>query len=179
MDQFPHLESDRLCLTAFSMADKQAILAQFSDPLVARYISKPFHALEEAEKWLHWMISDYEKGRSIRWAIRLKPTLTLIGSIGLHDLKSPNRNAELGYDLASAYWGQSYASEAIQTVIAYAWEVLKLNRIEADVVSHNLASIHLLEKFGFQKEGCLRERFLSESGFLDVFYYGLLKTDCV
>lgn len=56
---------------------------------------------------------------------------------------------ELLYGFASSYWGQGYASEAIQLVLDFAFTTLGLQSIIATVHPDNQASIHLLKKFGF------------------------------
>ena len=65
--------------------------------------------------------------------------------------------------------------EALQTFIAYAFETLDLNRLEADIDPRNHASAKTLERLGFQKEGLLRERWIVSGEVSDTCLYGLLR----
>jgi ribosomal-protein-alanine N-acetyltransferase len=73
------------------------------------------------------------------------------------------QNAYLGYGLGFDFAGQGYATEAVKIILKYAFVELKLHRVEANVQPHNLASIRVLEKSGFKKEG-FSEKYLKISG---------------
>jgi [ribosomal protein S5]-alanine N-acetyltransferase len=78
----------------------------------------------------------------------------LIGTIGLFRiLRGPLQSAIVGYSLSKDYNGKGYATEAVKLVVEYAFTTLKLHRIEAGVMPHNIGSIRVLEKAGFEKEG--------------------------
>lgn len=78
----------------------------------------------------------------------------LIGTIGLFRiLRDPLQSAIIGYSLSKNHNGKGYATEAVKLVLDYAFTILKLHRIEAGVMPHNLGSIRVLEKAGFEKEG--------------------------
>jgi len=68
-------------------------------------------------------------------------------------------------------------SEALQALLAYAFEGLALHRIEADVDPRNSASIRTVERLGFQREGYLRERWQVNGEIQDTVFYGLLRPD--
>lgn len=78
----------------------------------------------------------------------------LIGTIGLFRiLRDPLQSAIIGYSLSKNHNGKGYATEAVKLVLDYGFTILKLHRIEAGVMPHNLGSIRVLEKAGFEKEG--------------------------
>ena len=62
-------------------------------------------------------------------------------------------------------------------VLDYAFNVLELHRLEADTDPENAASLALLEKFGFRREGLFRERWYINGKWLDSVMLGLLKQD--
>ncbi len=64
--------------------------------------------------------------------------------------------------------------EALSTVIHYGFEVMKLHTIEADVDPNNTASIKLLERNKFVKEGYFKENYFFEGKFYDTVVYSLL-----
>ena len=67
--------------------------------------------------------------------------------------------------------------ETLKAVLNYAFDVLNLHRIEADVDPRNDASVRTLERLGFQREGYLRERWQVNGEIQDAFFYGLLRPD--
>lgn len=70
----------------------------------------------------------------------------------------PKIRADLGYDLRPEYWNSGIMTEALGAVIDFTFNKIQVNRIEASVSNENNASIRVLEKLGFVKEGVLRKR---------------------
>ncbi len=78
----------------------------------------------------------------------------IAGSIGLSQIfRGGFQNAYLGYYLGEKFTGKRFATEAIALIVKFAFEDLKLHRIEANIQPHNLASIAVAKKNGFTKEG--------------------------
>ena len=65
-------------------------------------------------------------------------------------------SAEIGYWLGAPYWGKGIATKAVALVTHYGFETLRLNRIFTGVFSFNKASMRVLEKNGFTKEGIFK-----------------------
>lgn len=82
----------------------------------------------------------------------------LIGSIGLFQVqRGPMQCAIVGYSLSQNQNGKGYSTEAVRLVVDYAFNNLQLHRLEAGVMPHNIGSIRVLEKAGFEKEGLTRK----------------------
>ncbi|MEH7072953.1 GNAT family N-acetyltransferase [Neobacillus drentensis] len=78
----------------------------------------------------------------------------LIGTINLfHVLRGSLQSAFIGYFLDKKHNGKGYTTEAVKLLVDYAFKKLRLHRIEAGVMPHNIGSIRVLEKSGFHKEG--------------------------
>jgi ribosomal-protein-alanine N-acetyltransferase len=73
------------------------------------------------------------------------------------------QNAYLGYYVASPYAGHGYMTEALQLMLSYAFNNLKLHRLEANIQPGNVASIALVKRAGFVLEG-YSERYLKVCG---------------
>lgn len=73
------------------------------------------------------------------------------------------QNAYLGYHLFSGYTGRGFMTEAVDVVLRYAFDELKLHRVEANVQPDNKPSIAVLKRNGFAKEGFSR-RYLKING---------------
>jgi len=88
----------------------------------------------------------------------------IVGSINLSQIvRGGFKSAYLGYQMGAPYAGRGYMTEAIQLLLSYAFNELKLHRIEANVQPHNTASIALVKRAGFTKEGFSR-RYLKICG---------------
>lgn len=82
----------------------------------------------------------------------------LIGTIGLFQVfRGAVQKAILGYSLDQEHNGKGYTTEAAKLIVNYAFETLKLHRIEAGVMPENLGSIRVLEKAGLHKEGIAKK----------------------
>jgi len=179
-ERLPTLDASRVTLRWISAADTEAFYAIYSNPEVMRYWSTPPLADREAAVNLIKEIHESWKRRAIlKWGIALRPDDQLIGSITLFNLDFNHLRAEIGYALGRDYWGRGYMNEALMAVLKYAFEVLELHRIEADVDPRNAASIKTLERLGFQREGYLRERWQINGEIQDAFFYGLLRREWV
>ena len=117
------------------------------------------------------------KRKCISLGNREKGTGQLIGTCGFHLINNHHKRAEIGYELDDTYWGQGYASEALQAILAYGFETLQLIRIAAVVYVENKASQKLLSKAGFQEEGLLRKHMIQNGVAHDTILYSLLKEE--
>ncbi len=78
----------------------------------------------------------------------------MVGVINLSQIfYGPLKSAYLGYALFAGFTGQGYATDAIRLIVRFAFSHLKLHRIEANIQPDNAASIRVVERLGFSKEG--------------------------
>jgi ribosomal-protein-alanine N-acetyltransferase len=92
------------------------------------------------------------------FGLYLIETGELIGNVTLSEvLRGPLQSCFIGYYLDKYHNGKGYMTEAVRLVVKYAFDELKLHRIEAGVMPHNLGSIKVLEKAGFHKEGIAKK----------------------
>lgn len=176
---FPILSSERLLLREFSVEDAPAVFDIFSQPEVVQWVElSQFESLTRAEELVRVRMRLFHERLGCRWAIALREApQQVIGSCGYFHLRKGTHTWEIGYDLHPAYWRQGLMSEALQTMMHFtlsAGNPFPVHRLEALVAPRNAASIHLLEKFGFEKE-CLRREFgLWNHRYQDVYLYALL-----
>lgn len=144
-------ETDRLCMRRPTAADAEAIFAYASDPEVTRYVGWPTHStLDETRGFLAHSDREWTAGPSGAYLIERRDAPGVIGGTGLH---SAGENAAVtGYLLARPHWGRGYATEALRAMVAIGRR-LGLDRLEANVHPDHLASVRVLEKAGFQREG--------------------------
>lgn len=171
------IETERLVLRDYRPEDLDAYYRLKSDHEVWEYTTfTPITQKGEAAKLLGDTISGQLSGDTGYRALCLKDG-TLIGEAGiLRIIKEANR-CEIGYNLLPAYWWKGYGTEIVQALVHLAFEVLKVERVEALTLTENKASCRMLEKAGFQREGTLRHYIRSGSVYRDVCYYGVIRED--
>ena len=174
----PTIEAERICLRCIEESDLEQLYAIYSDPKVMRYWSTPpLESIDKARTLLKEIQAGNQERTMLKWGVALKSTDILIATVTLFNLERTQGRAEIGYAQARAYWGQGYIHEALQSLLTYAFEEMKLRRLEADVDPRNGASIKTLERLGFQKEGFLRERWHVAGEIQDALFYGLLERE--
>ncbi len=108
------------------------------------------------------MLNDVEQrraeGRDYFFGIFLTETGELIGDVNLfHIMRGPLQKCMVGYSLDQRHNGHGYTTEALKLAVRYAFEELKLHRVEAGAMPVNVGSMRVLEKAGFEKEGIERK----------------------
>ncbi|MBH0156352.1 GNAT family N-acetyltransferase [Fictibacillus sp. 5RED26] len=113
-----------------------------------------FYSLDGQERRLKEIEERRESGLGYSFGIFLHETHELIGQIGLFKIeRGPAQKGMVGYSLDMVHNGKGYMTEALPLIIDFAFKELKLHRLEAEVMPHNIGSIKLLMKNGFHKEG--------------------------
>jgi ribosomal-protein-alanine N-acetyltransferase len=179
---FPELETARLTLTKLATHDSKALLDIFSDKNVIKFYDiDVFNSEEQSLKLIEFFNTRFSGGIGIRWAIRLKDSGNLIGTCGFNSWNQQMKNAGIGYELSSKYWGYGYATEALNQIIGAAFlnqlPLGELHRIQGDTMLGNEASESVLIKLGFKEEGIRRAGGYWKNEFHDLKCYGLLKPD--
>jgi [ribosomal protein S5]-alanine N-acetyltransferase len=167
------IRTERLELRPFVHADADALVTEADDPRVASTLRDAFpspYTHDDARAWIalsrvhpHYGLAIVKAGRPI-------------GGIGLELQVDERRfDADLGYWLGVAHWGQGFASEAVAAFCAHAFATTDLQRLHAYVYESNPASGRVLEKCGFVVEGVSRRAIFKQGRFLDCRLYGRLK----
>jgi len=175
---FPTLTTARLALRELLPSDAPDVLVFRGDHEVQKYNGPVLRNLEEVQALIEEVRAEYTARKGIAWAVTFRNSDTVLGLFGIHDWDEYHRRAEIGYDLARAYWGQGIGSEAVRAILRFGFEQMNLHRIYAGTIADNHESVRLLEKIGFQREGTRREHSWEEDGtFHDSAMYGLLRRE--
>lgn len=95
-----------------------------------------------------------------------------VGAIGVKPGDDVNRlSAEIGYWLGEEFWNRGIATDAVKAVSQYAFETLGMVRVHAAVFEWNVASMRVLEKAGFVKEGVLAKSAIKDRQIIDQVVY--------
>ena len=172
---FPVLSTERLVLKEIAETDATELFHLRSDENVMQFIDRPLaQTIDDALKLIKLISDGHINKESITWAVTLKTNPALIGTIGFWRIEKENYRAEIGYLLNPLHQGKGLMQEAIATVLKYGFETMLLHSVEANVNPGNEASIKLLEKNSFVKEGYFKENYFYNGQFLDSAIYSLL-----
>jgi [ribosomal protein S5]-alanine N-acetyltransferase len=144
-------QTERLLIRPFHLMDAAALHPLFSDPVVMQHGPGP-----QSPKWIRAWLADTLRSYAMvgfgNWAVVTKDSAHLIGYCGLTYYADLNGQpeADLGYRLLQAQWGQGYATEAVRAVLEYAFTVLTLRRVVAMIDPANTASLRVAQKVGMR-----------------------------
>jgi [ribosomal protein S5]-alanine N-acetyltransferase len=103
---------------------------------------------------------------------------TLIGGLALANIRRGVAQAgSLGYWIGQAHTRKGYMAAAVRALLPVAFDVLRLHRMEAACIPTNAASVRLLEKSGFHREGYARAYLCINGTWQDHLLYAQLRTD--
>ena len=103
-----------------------------------------------------------------------------IGMANLVNINFKDGNAEHGLLLDQKYQRQGYGYSVVMTMMKYAFNELRLNRLETTIISNNQPSLNLfINKCGWQQEGVLRKWYFRQGQFIDKVILGILKEDYI
>ena len=173
------MTTPRRILRRFTRTDLGPFLAYRNDPLVARYqgwegiTAAHARAFLRAQQAVHPGVP----GRWLQIALERRDTGALVGDCALTvDAQEP-RQAELGYTLARAHQGQGLAAEAVRCVLDFACGALGVHRIIALTDCRNAASVALLERLGWRREGHVLQHVWCKGGWGEEYLSALLREE--
>jgi [ribosomal protein S5]-alanine N-acetyltransferase len=103
---------------------------------------------------------------------------TLLGGATLSNIRrGVSQSCSIGYWVGAPYAGQGIMTNGVRAIAAFVFDSLHLHRLEAACLPSNVASIRVLEKAGFTREGLAREYLKINGRWQDHFLYALLKDD--
>ena len=173
------IRTDRLILRRFTLEDAPAMLRNWvQDPEVTKFLMWPPHKdLFVTQTVLKKWIEGYRASDFYTWAIELKELKEPIGSISAVRIHEDTSCVEIGYCIGKKWWHQGIMTEAFRAVIAYFFQEIGANRIQARHDPRNPHSGDVMKKCGLRYEGTLRQADTNNQGIADLCYYGLLREE--
>jgi ribosomal-protein-alanine N-acetyltransferase len=121
---------------------------------------------------------DLRTDQAYAFFIFRKADNALIGGLTLANVRRGVAQAgSLGYWMGAPYAGRGHMTSAVQALVPFAFGPLRLHRLEAACIPSNVASIRLLEKTGFVREGVARQYLCINGLWQDHLLYALLNAD--
>lgn len=174
-DRLPTLTTKRLSVRWLEQSDAPSLYEIYSNSKAMRYWSTtPWTDPSEGAECIASIHHCFAAQSLFEWGVVRIEDDALIGTCTLAQIDADHRRAEIGFMLRPDCWGRGYMTEAVHALLEFSFRTLNLHRIEADVDPRNTSSIRLLERFGFQREGYVRERWFVGEEINDGILYGLL-----
>ncbi|MGG3284347.1 GNAT family N-acetyltransferase [Paenibacillus solani] len=176
--KLPTLETERLRLRRVSMQDADQMFAYASDNEVARYVTWETHSsIDDSKNFIQFILFQYAKHDIAPWAIELKESGRMVGTVDFVWWKPEQQIAEIGYVLARECWGQGLMTEAAAALLELGFGRMELERIQARCFSENIGSQRVMEKIGMSYEGTLRKGIKIKGRHWDIKMYSILKEE--
>lgn len=176
------LETKRLTLRYWSETDIPDLIEGLNDLAVSQWLAFVPHPYTraDAERWIHHCLHTTGPD-SHHFAIELKSEQKVIGGVTLDRISRLHGTAGGGIWINSRYQGQGYSTEAFGEKIRFAFEDLKLRRLDNGFFPDNPASLRMQEKFGYKIEGLRRKAFRCQADgqLKDEHLTGLLLEDWI
>lgn len=148
-------QSDRLGFRAWTEEDALKLHKINSDPQVMEFFPRTL-TLDESEAFVHRMIAHQNEFGYCYFAVEKFDDAALIGFVGLcrQTYEAPfNPSTDIGWRLATRYWGRGYATEGALRCLKYAREALKLSQVVSVCSAINTKSEKVMQKIGMHYKG--------------------------
>lgn len=101
-----------------------------------------------------------------------------IGTIQLYDFNNQDKSCKLGIRIGDRnYWSKGYGTDAVNTIVGYAFSSLDMYRVDLRVYEYNERAARCYEKCGFKLEGRTRKSAFIDGSYYDEILMGLLKSE--
>ena len=147
----PELTTDRLRLRGFTDADRAPFAAMNADPDVMEHFPSTL-TRTESDALVDRILTRWAEDGHGLWAVERLDDGRLLGFAGIARL-AWLETPEIGWRFARFAWGHGYATEAARVCVDYAFAVMGWERVVARARPGNAASLRVMEKLGFVRQG--------------------------
>lgn len=178
LSTIPQLETENYLLRGIMLQDTNDLFTFMQDKETMKFITAyPVQSEQEMEEAISRQLDNFLAHKEIPWVIIHKESGQLVGQFRLHKLHVFHQKAEMGAVIRKEYQKKGVMTEVLGVILPFFFETLKLNRLVGDIFAGNVGSRKLLEKFGFHKDGVLRQTDYDGVRFHDTVVYSLLKEE--
>ncbi|MCF7958579.1 MAG: GNAT family N-acetyltransferase [Phycisphaerae bacterium] len=173
----PQFETDRIIIRRYKPSDAEDLYNVLKDKAMSRWTFALPHPYpqEAAVKYIRQTQSRWRLEKGYAFAVVHKETGKVIGNVGLNRVEQTHKCGEIGFCLGKKYWGQGLMTEAIERLLHFGFNKLKLHRIYGHTFQANTASKRVFEKTGFTLEGTMRQAVVRYKKRHDLLNYGILR----
>ncbi len=176
---FSPIRTERLIIRSVIPSDAAGLAERRNDPDVARYQNWTLpYPSDRAERMIEALIAEDGPLKNEWWMATVCDAVSgeVLGDLVLH-LDEEGRSAEIGYTFFRRHWGNGYAVEGLEALIAYLFEDLAVGRVFGMLHPDNPASAMVMERCGLLFEGHTRSSFSLDGEVSDDWIYGMTRAD--
>lgn len=170
----PVLTGERVVLRELRRSDAPSLLGSVCRPEVKEFTWLPPTSVEAFERFIEWAQAERATGKYICYGIVPRGRVHAIGVFELRALQPGFFRGELGFVMDPDAWSSGIFSEGARMVLRFAFDVVKVHRIEARVAVTNGRGNAALKKIGARQEGLLQAAFMSNGAFVDQNLWAIL-----
>ena len=172
------LPGERINLRVVRKSDAKDLYRGARNHAISRYtfIPRPYR-MDDAVSFIRRTHAIRRQKKGYAFGIEHKESGRIIGMCSVFSILEKHRHAEVGYWVNKNYWGQGYATEALELMLKFCFNELKFHRVVAGAFTANRVSQHMLKKAGFKREGYLRQHAKVRRRWMDLIFYGMLATE--
>ena len=171
-----HLVTDRLILRPLRAEDARPFIRMYNDRRMWSHLPEGVWRKGGRKAIQAWRRRNRAK-QAYHFIIRTRGEDDFVGEIAIHSIHWGSRHGELGYHIERSQWGRGYATEASLALVRWSFDRARLHRLEAVVSEGNAASVRVLRKLGFRKEGRRSERIRLGKRWVAELEYGIISSD--
>jgi RimJ/RimL family protein N-acetyltransferase len=168
------LKGSGFTLRGWKYGDEDSLQKHANNPKVSNNLMDRFpypYTMDDAKAWVGYMVGQEPL---INFAIAINDEV--VGGIGLEPREDVYRKTALiGYWLSEELWGRGIMPEAVKLITNYTFTQLDFIRLQASIYSKNPASMRVLEKSGYVKEGIMHNAVIKNGEVMDEHMYAILK----
>jgi ribosomal-protein-serine acetyltransferase len=138
---------------------------------------RPDYSIDETKTWIESQPGKWEKGEEYNFAISYNTGRLYLGGCGLNVIDRGCGIANLGYWTRTSRTNRGIATAATLLLARFAFNELKLNRVELTIAVDNQASLRVAVKAGTTREGILRNRVIKNDAPSDAVVFSLIPQD--
>lgn len=173
-----NIEGEKIVLRALDARDTQFLYDLINDPETEKMLGGSSLPVS-LEQQKNWIASQAGRVDVVRCVVADRENLEEgLGTVILSDIDRKNGVAQIHIKMERTRGrGKGYGTDALRTIVQYAFKEMRLNCIYAEVLCYNEPSQKLFQKCGFKRDGLLRSRVYKGGEYVDVISYSILKKE--
>ena len=174
-----NIKGKLVTLRAIELSDEKLLRDMLNDPYIEKMVvgwAYPVSKLQQ-ENYIGKYLREGYGGGVLRLIIE-DNNCNAIGTIILHDIDEKNGTASIGIKImGNENRGKGLGSDSIMSLLRYAFDELRLNRVSATFLDYNIPSQTAFKRCGFQLEGRMRQHIYKNGKFHDLLFAGILREE--
>ena len=176
-NHLPTFASGDLVLREMRLSDAGSLLTMIGEGEVSRFLAPPPDTESAFRDFIRWTHIKRTEGTYACFAVVPRGEISAVGFFQLRALDPTFATAEWGFALGRRYWGTGVFTAGAEHLLAFAFQRLGVQRLEARALAANARGNGALRKMGAVREGVLRESFARNGERQDTLLWSILEEE--